>query len=171
MSEANTNRERAKIRELARDYRSKGYRVMVSPRGTALPQFLRPLGYLPDLIATSKRGSHVVEVSSRDTAQRLRELSPIVEAIEQRQGWEFVLVMTETNMTTAQAITARLCKEIEASPFAGSMIQDGLPVTGSIGVAVTNGDDETSEALLKRADDALYDAKRAGRNQVVAAAG
>ena len=107
----------------------------------------------------------------RELAERLEASVRATDMAARYGGEEFVLVMTETDMATAQAVTARLCKEIEASPFAGSMIQDGLPVTGSIGVAVTNGDDETSEALLKRADDALYDAKRAGRNQVVAAAG
>lgn len=85
-------------------------------------------------------------------------------------GEEFVLVMTETDMDTAQAVTARLCRDIEVSPFAGSMIQNGLTITGSIGVAVTDDREETAEDLVKRADEALYEAKRGGRNQVVAAA-
>jgi hypothetical protein len=94
MITSNTKRERAKISELARDYESKGFKVSIAPRGKALPPFLRQFQFLPDLIATSKGKSYVVEVSSRDTAERLRELSPIVEAIEDRQGWEFILVMT-----------------------------------------------------------------------------
>ncbi len=51
------------------------------------------------------------------------------------------------------------------------MIQNGLRVTGSIGVAATNGRTETSEQLLKRTDHALYEAKRGGRKQVVVAVG
>lgn len=94
MSDANTKREHAKILELARDYRSRGYQVVVTPHDTAIPSFLRSLGYLPDLIVTSKRESYVIEVSSHDTAQRLRDISSVVEAIEKQEGWEFVLVMT-----------------------------------------------------------------------------
>jgi two-component system cell cycle response regulator len=85
-------------------------------------------------------------------------------------GEEFVLVMTETDMNTAQAVTARVCRDIEASPFAGSIIQNGLPITGSIGVAITDNRDESADDLIKRADEALYEAKRGGRNQVVVAA-
>ena len=47
-----------------------------------------------------------------------------------------------------------------------------LPVTVSIGIAVTGSDeDDTQESLLKRADEALYAAKRDGRNRTVTAAG
>jgi len=42
-----------------------------------------------------------------------------------------------------------------------------LTVTISIGVAATLGPQDTPEALLKRADAAVYDAKAAGRNKVV----
>jgi uncharacterized protein YutE (UPF0331/DUF86 family) len=106
MSELNTKRESDKIRELARDYRKRGYRVSITPHGQALPEFLRRLGYSPDLIAISKEESHVVEVSSRDTAGRLRELSEIVNAIEQRHGWQFVLVMTNPREPEAIPVQA-----------------------------------------------------------------
>jgi two-component system cell cycle response regulator len=107
----------------------------------------------------------------RELAGRLEASVRATDMAARYGGEEFVLVMTETDMETAQAVTARVCRDIEASPFAGSMIQNGLTVTGSIGVATTNGHAETSVELLKRADDALYEAKRGGRNQVVVAAG
>jgi two-component system cell cycle response regulator len=43
-----------------------------------------------------------------------------------------------------------------------------LPVTVSIGIAVTGAGEETQDTLLKRADDALYAAKNGGRNRVIA---
>jgi len=45
-----------------------------------------------------------------------------------------------------------------------------LTVTISVGVACTLGQDDTTEALLKRADAAVYEAKAHGRNQVVSRA-
>jgi two-component system cell cycle response regulator len=106
----------------------------------------------------------------RELAARLEASVRATDMAARFGGEEFVLVMTETDMDTARTVTARLCKDIEASPFAGSIIQNGLTVTGSIGLAVTDGRDEKAEDLIKRADEALYEAKRGGRNQVVAAA-
>ena len=42
-----------------------------------------------------------------------------------------------------------------------------IPVTLSIGIASLRGRDDTPASLLKRADQALYRAKRDGRNRVV----
>jgi diguanylate cyclase (GGDEF)-like protein len=42
-----------------------------------------------------------------------------------------------------------------------------IPITASIGIALFTGSTEKKEALLKRADDALYEAKETGRNKVV----
>lgn len=100
MTAKKTKREQRKIQELARDYASKGFRVSVEPRGQAVPAFLRKLDFAPDLIAESDDESHVIEVSSRDTAERLRELSKVVETIEKRRGWSFILVMTNPRMPT-----------------------------------------------------------------------
>ena len=45
-----------------------------------------------------------------------------------------------------------------------------LTVTISVGVAATLGEGDKPEALLKRADEAVYEAKAHGRNKVVARA-
>ncbi len=45
-----------------------------------------------------------------------------------------------------------------------------LTVTISIGVAATLGAEDRPEALLKRADEAVYEAKASGRNKVIARA-
>ena len=47
---------------------------------------------------------------------------------------------------------------------------EGLTVTISVGVAASLGADDTPEALLKRADEGVYEAKERGRNQVIARA-
>src|SRR6201995_5170180 len=83
-------------------------------------------------------------------------------------GEEFVVVMPETDAGFAYAVAERLRKSIETTPFEISRQPGKLSLTISIGIAASEGPDDTSEALLRRADQALYSAKRNGRNRVVA---
>lgn len=117
MTEKNTQRETKKIQELARDYMSKGFRVLVEPRGQKIPTFLRQLAFSPDLIAESETESHVIEVTSRETAERLRELTVVVEAIEKKRGWSFVLVMTNprTPVPAPRSVVTPKIEELQSS--------------------------------------------------------
>ena len=89
-----TDREYRKTRQLGRHFERKGYTVCIEPRGSQLPEFLRETGYMPDLIAEGPDESIVIEVTSTDSVERLRELSRVSETIERERGWQFVLVMT-----------------------------------------------------------------------------
>ena len=80
-------------------------------------------------------------------------------------GEEFVVVMPDTGVGGAEAITSRLRRGIAESTGVKA------PITVSIGVAELQGPNDTPEGLLRRADDALYEAKRGGRNRVIATAG
>ena len=81
-------------------------------------------------------------------------------------GEEFMLVLPGTDGQHAQATAERLRREVEAH----CAVIDGVAVgmTVSIGSAQYAAP-ETAEALVSRADAAMYAAKKAGRNQVVAA--
>lgn len=59
---------------------------------------------------------------------------------------------------------------VEGRAFGISQGDTVLNVTASLGIATLRPGDDTPEALLKRADTALYEAKNNGRNRVVAAA-
>jgi two-component system, cell cycle response regulator len=83
-------------------------------------------------------------------------------------GEEFVVVMPETDASFAFMVAERLRKSIETTPFDISRAPGKLSLTISIGIAASEGADDTSEELLRRADQALYSAKRSGRNRVVA---
>jgi len=85
-------------------------------------------------------------------------------------GEEFVVVMPDTDVTLAFTIAERLRKSIEQNPITISRAPGALNITISIGIAGSEGPGDSAEALLHRADQALYSAKRAGRNRVVAAA-
>jgi two-component system cell cycle response regulator len=80
-------------------------------------------------------------------------------------GEEFVVVMPETDMAVATVVAERLRRRIAGEPFP---IQKGaaqVEITVSAGIAAL-GRDEKAAGLLKRADQALYRAKRDGRNRV-----
>jgi two-component system cell cycle response regulator len=83
-------------------------------------------------------------------------------------GEEFVVVMPETRTEDAQRIAERLRMHAAGSPFRVNGGADLLTVT--IGVATSIGAEDTPAALLKRADQAVYEAKSKGRNQVIASA-
>src|SRR5262245_6723949 len=94
MNSQNTDRESQRVKELATEYRNKGYTVTTPGALSDAPEFLRVAGYVPDLIARSKSGNLVIEVKSRQTASDLRFLSQVAEHVNAQPGWEFVLVFT-----------------------------------------------------------------------------
>ncbi len=85
-------------------------------------------------------------------------------------GEEFVVIMPETDVAFAYAVAERLRQNVADVPFAISSGGGPLTVTVSIGVTSIERPDETADSILKRADQALYRAKRDGRNRVVAEA-
>jgi len=82
-------------------------------------------------------------------------------------GEEFVVIMPDTDVQMAYNVGERLRTSVECTPFPISR-GAGLHITVSIGIAGTEGAGDTADALLRRADQALYRAKHTGRNRVVA---
>ncbi len=97
-------------------------------------------------------------------AQSLQEHVRKVDVPCRYGGEEFLAILPGTGMSGAIIVSERLRAAVE------QMEVDGLKVTISIGVAaLPELDVETPAALVEAADAALYRAKRAGRNQVIAA--
>ncbi len=82
-------------------------------------------------------------------------------------GEEFVVAMPDTDIAFATNIAERLRQSIEANPVAISRNPGQLNITISIGIARYEGEGDSADRLLHRADQALYRAKRNGRNRVV----
>lgn len=82
-------------------------------------------------------------------------------------GEEFVVIMPRTTGDIACLAAERLRRSVCASPFMVPGVAHAIDVTVSIGVAAATNSDDSVETLLKRADEALYDAKRTGRNRVI----
>ncbi|UYG02075.1 GGDEF domain-containing protein [Halomonas sp. LR3S48] len=82
-------------------------------------------------------------------------------------GEEFVIILVGSGQARALEVAERIRYAVEKTEFSGHA-DEPIPVTTSIGVTRLEQDEPAQEAL-KRADEALYRAKREGRNQVVAA--
>lgn len=106
----------------------------------------------------------------------LRQLARLLMAFANRAGdqaariggEEFVLFLAGTDLDEACELGKKLRRKVEKMnlPHAGSLVAEH--VTISAGVATTvPGEELDAEELLKQADKALYEAKEAGRNQVV----
>lgn len=81
-------------------------------------------------------------------------------------GEEFVAVLPETGPAEAAAAAERLRAAISQAPL--DALAAGRRLTASVGVACLR-DGESFDFLLGRADEAMYRAKKAGRNQVCVA--
>ena len=105
----------------------------------------------------------------REFALRIRKSIRNIDLAYRYGGEEFVIVMPETDAGVAAMVAERLRRAIAGEPFPVQQGMKLLNVTLSIGLATLNnaGDDDAA-AILKRADQALYRAKRDGRNRVVA---
>jgi diguanylate cyclase (GGDEF)-like protein len=83
-------------------------------------------------------------------------------------GEEFMILLMDTSLDEATLVAERIRCKVATTPI---KINDNLiSVTASMGVAVTDSVSEADiEALLRKADQALYKAKAAGRNTVIQA--
>ncbi len=82
-------------------------------------------------------------------------------------GEEFVVVLPETSLEYAYEVAERLRRLVEQERFV--FAGDPFQLTISIGVAATVGESPlTAAQLIEKADEKLYEAKRAGRNRVMA---
>ncbi|MCW5657299.1 MAG: GGDEF domain-containing protein [Burkholderiaceae bacterium] len=82
-------------------------------------------------------------------------------------GEEFLAVLPDASLDHTRSIAERMREAVAASPCPTP--RGALALTVSIGAASHRGDGESSEALLQRADGALYAAKSQGRNRVCVA--
>lgn len=104
----------------------------------------------------------------QELGSRLRENTRSIDLSCRTGGEEFIVVLPSTDGDTAERIAERLRRSVAARSFSVD-VKKTVPVTVSVGMATLLGSEDTLEHLLKRADEALYTAKREGRNRVVRA--
>lgn len=102
----------------------------------------------------------------KEFATRIRKSIRGIDLAARLGGEEFVIVMPETDQAIATMVAERLCRRVANEPFVLDAARQRVELTTSIGIAALRADDNTS-TVIKRADQALYRAKRSGRNRVV----
>jgi two-component system, cell cycle response regulator len=104
----------------------------------------------------------------REFATRIRKSIRGIDLACRYGGEEFVIVMPETDMAVASLVAERIRRKVASEPFRIEQGAKALDVTISIGLSALMATEDSGTTLLKRADQALYRAKRDGRNRVVA---
>jgi diguanylate cyclase (GGDEF)-like protein len=109
-----------------------------------------------------EQGHMIGDETLRDIGQVLMRYSRGINVVARYGGDEFSILLVETSKAGATLYAERIRQIISNYPYA-----HGMRVTASFGVASLPEDEvDTSEDLIRIADEALYVAKRGGKNQV-----
>jgi two-component system, cell cycle response regulator len=111
-------------------------------------------------------GHDVGDAVLREFSARLKRNIRGVDVACRFGGEEFVVLMPDTDRGQAEMVAERVRQAIAERPFE-VRTQRALTVTVSVGVSIAEALGDTPEGMIKRADVALYRAKREGRNRVI----
>lgn len=96
-----------------------------------------------------------------DFARILKQNSRSTDIVGRWGGEEFLLILPQTDLSSAEKLAQKLRLKVEEFNF--KVVEH---CTASFGVSTYTNEDNSFESIVKRADNALYEAKRNGRNQV-----
>ena len=113
-------------------------------------------------------GHHVGDQILRDVSLILMKDMREVDTVARYGGEEFVIILPETTQVGALYVAQRLRRAVEQAKFFAGSPHEIQHLTISLGVAVYDSDAQFKRDLIEFADSALYAAKHAGRNRVVA---
>ncbi len=172
-----TRRQRERLRQLAHTDALTGMSNRRHIMDLGLGEFSRARRYgnpLSVLMLDIDKFKSINDGWGHPTGDRvLQELAHVMGSLVRAQdlcgrlgGEEFALILPETDLAGAVTMAERLRQKIEATEDA--LAEDGSVVrfTVSMGVASLTDTDHAFEAMLQRADKALYQAKEGGRNRV-----
>lgn len=113
-------------------------------------------------------GHDVGDIVLKEVAGRVSRNLRNFDTVARYGGEEFVIVMPDASLEAAALVADRVRQQIASEPFDAPGPAEPLTITISLGVAMTQDPAAHPDDLLRNADRALYDAKRAGRNRVAA---
>lgn len=111
-------------------------------------------------------GHDIGDAVLREFSARLKRNIRGVDLACRFGGEEFVVLMPDTDIGQADIVAERVRQSIADKGFEVGTPRP-LVVTVSVGVSLNEGQADTPESMVKRADVALYRAKRQGRNRVI----
>jgi len=135
-------------------------------RGKAVSVLILDIDYFKSINDTF--GHDAGDDVLREFADRLKKSIRGIDLACRYGGEEFVVVMPETDLGVATLVAERIRRRIAGESFAVERGARSLKVTISVGIAARMGPQDNASQILKRADEALYRAKRDGRNRVAA---
>jgi diguanylate cyclase (GGDEF)-like protein len=110
-------------------------------------------------------GHRMGDVVLQEVAQKIRDTIRTTDTPCRYGGEEFAILLPETDLSASEVIGCRLNQVMEAM-----RVESGngtIKITASVGIAsLAEGDYSKADVLVEMADQALYEAKKAGRNQV-----
>lgn len=109
-------------------------------------------------------GHGIGDLCLKEIIKRIRPVLRKSDFLARYGGEEFVVLVPETHTVGAADVAEKIRKTIEDTDFIHK--SDSIKITVSIGITEINTSDKTHEDIFTRADDALYNAKQAGRNRV-----
>lgn len=112
-------------------------------------------------------GHDVGDEVLKEISKRIKKAVRKVDMACRTGGEEFVVLMPETDPDIAQKVAERIRLKIERNPFSIIKSKKAITVTVSIGISGYVAGHTTADALMKKADEALYRAKKEGRNRVI----
>ncbi len=110
-------------------------------------------------------GHLIGDLVLRHIAERLKAQLREIDVLCRYGGEEFVILLPDTNLEAAYQVAERLRQTIVQTPIQADGKQ--VKVTTSLGVAYMDADCHQIDELIRYADQALYQAKSAGRNQSI----
>ncbi len=105
------------------------------------------------------------DITLKNTAQTIKQILRKSDILCRFGGEEFIAILTHTTASNAIAIAERIRAEISKNQIILTNNSE-ITITLSIGISSFTKTDN-SESIIKRADDALYEAKKTGRNRCV----
>ncbi len=103
----------------------------------------------------------------KEFAARVKRCVRFIDLAARTGGEEFVVIMPDSTQETCMAVAERLREAIAASPVVIAEQNLEIPITVSIGVTISQGAADDSATIMRRGDEALYEAKNSGRDRVV----
>jgi diguanylate cyclase (GGDEF)-like protein len=112
-------------------------------------------------LINDRYGHSIGDTVLRSVSQTIKNNIREIDVVARLGGDEFVILMPETDEAAAQAVVERVLRNVTHK-----ISEYGWPITFSIGVVTWTTPPRTVDVMLKQADDAMYEVKNSGKNQV-----